>query len=50
MDDNTPQHYVTSLRNDRDTDDLALDKRLESSSDEPDAAGAALLKRLGLGT
>lgn len=38
----------TSLREDRDADDKALDRRLEASSDDPAAAGAALLAALGL--
>jgi hypothetical protein len=39
---------VPSLRDDRDAEDAALDRRLTLASDDPDAVGAALLARLGL--
>jgi bifunctional DNA-binding transcriptional regulator/antitoxin component of YhaV-PrlF toxin-antitoxin module len=39
---------TTSLRADRAADDAALDQRIDSSSKDPQAAGAALLSRLGL--
>lgn len=42
------QEGVPSLRDDRDADDAALDRRLAAASEDPDAAGAALLTHLGL--
>lgn len=43
-----PNDNTTTLREDRDADDRALDAKGDAQSDDPDAAGAALLARLGL--
>lgn len=43
-----PRFGVSSLREDRDADDAALDSRLATASADPEAAGAAVLARIGL--
>lgn len=43
-----PVQEVSSLREDRDADDAAIDKRVTSESADPDAARAALMARLRL--
>ena len=43
-----PRRDVPSLREDRIADDAALDMRMATASEDPNAVGAALLARLGL--
>ena len=43
-----PRQDVPPLREDRDADDAALDRRIGRASDDPDTAGVVLLHRLGL--
>lgn len=43
-----PTDDVTSLREDRGTDDRALDTKIDTQSDDPDTAATAIMTRLGL--